>query len=276
MPHTSERAVRSSAAPGGRSGRRTRGARSAAAARSSPRRGCDRSRSYVTLESVRYASCFSSLLLILVRRARRCAARGAATRPTRAPKPRRHFVAISFDWHVHAAAALRRSSARRPARPPTWTSAQVETYEYRTRDEATLIDVARVPQAAAGRRALTVYPFGHERRRDARASAAASNRCRRSGSTFDRTGAVRRLRADRRAARYDVGAGIVHRRSLARLGPRAATRSSSAASARSRATGATAAATLRRGRRSDVGPFGVDLAVKFAWNRFTSRSSTAS
>ena len=50
VPHTSERAVRSSAAPGGRSGPvEFADARSAAAERPSRRRGCGRSRRYVTL-----------------------------------------------------------------------------------------------------------------------------------------------------------------------------------------------------------------------------------
>jgi hypothetical protein len=71
---------------------------------------------------------------------------------------RRHFVTISYDWHYSQPLHF----AEHPLSDLLATdvaSAQLEAYEYRTRDGAILIDVLEFSRRQQGL-SLTVYPLG--------------------------------------------------------------------------------------------------------------------
>ena len=188
-------------------------------------------------------------------------------RRTHARKPRRQFVTVSYRLAAHAAAALSRASARRIWSAAPVAAAQFEDYDYRTRDEPILIDVLEFKRRGRGA-GITVYPFGHERRTDAWRCAAASRICRHS-HRFAGAGAPPNYELTGARA-YDVGRGDLRRRSLARAGASAATPSSAAASAGSRATlGDGDRYFAEGGGGLSSGPFGVELSVKFAWNHLT-------
>jgi hypothetical protein len=70
----------------------------------------------------------------------------------------RHFVTISYDWHYSQPLHF----AEHPLADLLGTdvaSAQVEAYDYRTRDDAVLIDVVEFSRRQQGL-SLTVYPLG--------------------------------------------------------------------------------------------------------------------
>ncbi len=73
-------------------------------------------------------------------------------------KPRRHFVTVSTDWvHTQPLHFLEHPLEDLVGRKVA--AAQLEDYEYRTRDEAILIDVLEFRRRGRGR-SITVYPFG--------------------------------------------------------------------------------------------------------------------
>jgi hypothetical protein len=87
------------------------------------------------------------------------ASREAAAQTTyAAPKPRRHFVTISTDWlhtlPLHFAEHPLQDLVGRPV-----SATPLEQYDYRTRDEAILIDVVEFRRRGRGG-GITVYPLG--------------------------------------------------------------------------------------------------------------------
>jgi hypothetical protein len=73
-------------------------------------------------------------------------------------KPRRHFVSISTDWlntqPLHFLEHPLQDLVGRDV-----ATAQFQDYEYRTRDEAILIDVLEFRRRGRGK-GITIYPFG--------------------------------------------------------------------------------------------------------------------
>ena len=75
-----------------------------------------------------------------------------------AKRPRRHFVTISTDWlNTQPLHFLEHPLEDLVGRDVA--AAQFQDYEYRTRDEAILIDVLEFKRRGRGK-SLTVYPFG--------------------------------------------------------------------------------------------------------------------
>jgi hypothetical protein len=180
-----------------------------------------------------------------------------------APSVRPHFITVSYDWHYtqplhfaeHPLADLLGAEV---------ASTQFESYEYRTRDEATLIDVVEFSRRQRGL-TLTLYPLGLSR-----------------GGTLALRGSIEPLPAIHLAfagsapfASYaltnarslDLGAGMYMADRSAGWG----------LGSHAFLLGGIGRLTsdLGDGRRYfaeggggvSVGPFGVDLSVKFAWNR---------
>ena len=178
-------------------------------------------------------------------------------------RARRHFVTISYDWHYtqplhfaeHPLAALAGMAV---------ASTQFEAYEYRTRDGATLIDVLEFSHRQQGISA-TVYPFGMS-----------------VGPALALRGSIEPLPAIRVAfvgpAPFSAYA-LTNARALdAAAGVYMADRSAGwGLGSHAFVLGGIGRITsdLGSGRRYfaeggggvSVGPFGVDLSVKFAWNR---------
>ena len=152
MPHTSARAVRSSAPCGGRSGRENslistgwRGAGITAA----------RMRASTAVRySVDVHSRISFLAALML-----CAGSSLASAQTyEVQKPRKHFVSFSYDWiytePLHFAEHPLSDLVGRAVTPT-----QREDYEYRTKDDATLIDVIEFSRRQIGLGA-SIYPLG--------------------------------------------------------------------------------------------------------------------
>ena len=205
---------------------------------------------------VRTRTCFLLALLL-------APAAPATAQTYAAASARRHFITISYDWHYtqplhfadHPLGDLLRADV---------ASAQFESYEYRTRDEATLIDVVEFSRRHQGA-TVTVYPFGMS-----------------TGATLALRGVIEPLPVIRlsfagaapfstytltNARAFDAGAGVyVADRSPGwGLGSHAFViggigriRSDLGDGRRYFAEG---------GGGLSAGPLGVDLSVKFAWNR---------
>jgi hypothetical protein len=193
-----------------------------------------------------------------------CLAGSAAAQDYAAPKPRRQFVTVSIDWMntepLHFASQPLEDLVGRDV-----SAAQFEAYEYRTRDEQILIDVLEFRKRNRGM-SVAVYPLGLS-----------------SGATIGIRGSIEELPTIRidfdgpdapadyaltDARAYDVGAGIyVADRSRGwGLGSQAFV------------VGGVGRIRVDDGREGSrlfaegggglsVGPFGVQLAVKFAWNK---------
>jgi hypothetical protein len=202
----------------------------------------------------------AAALLVLFGLTSTAAAQNYATQ-----KPRRQFVTVTIDWlnteALHFASHPLEDLVGREV-----ASAQGEAYEYRTRDEQILIDVVEFRKRNRGA-SVAVYPLGLS-----------------SGTTLGVRGSIEELPVIRVAfagagapaayaltggRAYDIGAGIyVSDRSPGwGLGSQAFVvagigriRSDSSDGSRLFAEG---------GGGLSVGPFGVQLAVKFAWNRLT-------
>lgn len=194
------------------------------------------------------------------------AAASAAAGQTSSPdKPRRQFLTIGYSWirtePLHFGEHPLQDLVGREV-----ASAQFEAFEYRTRDESILIDVLEFTKRGRGVTA-TLYPLG--------ASVGPALAVR---GSIEQLPTIRVLfqgdgapapyvLTDGRA--YDIGAGVYM-------------------ADRSRGWGLGSHAfvvagvgrldtSLGGGRRQfaegggglDIGPFGVELAVKFAWNRLS-------
>lgn len=177
--------------------------------------------------------------------------------------PRRHFVTVSYDWlytqPLHFAEHPLADLLGRDV-----ASAQFESYEYRTRDGGTLIDVLEFARRQQGV-SVTLYPLGVS-----------------TGSTLALRGSIEPLPAIRltfagpapfpsytltngRARDIAAGLYVADRSAGWGLGSHAFV------------LGGVGWITsdLGNGRRHfaegggglSVGPFGVELSVKFAWNR---------
>jgi hypothetical protein len=213
---------------------------------------------------VRSRICFLLLLLIPCAAPALAQARGSdqAYSP---PKPRRAFVAISYDWIYTQPLHF----ADHPLGDLLGTevaSTQFEVYEYRTRDEATLIDVVEFSRRQQGA-SLTVFPLGMS-----------------TGATLAIRGSVEPLPVIRLtfvgAAPFSSYA-LTNARSLdAAAGVYVADRSPGwGLGSHAFILGGIGKITsdlgdggryfAEGGGGLNVGPFGVDLSVKFAWNRLS-------
>jgi hypothetical protein len=199
--------------------------------------------------------CFLGLAML-------CLASSAAAQTYQAARPRRHFVTVSYDslytqplhFANHPLSDLLGEDV---------ASAQGEVYEYRTRDEETLIDVVEFSRRAKGA-SVSLYPLGMG-----------------SGATLMLRGSYERLPqiqidfdgpapferyelTEGRAFDGAVGVVIADRSPGWGLGSHAFV-----VAGIGRIT-----SSLGDGRRLfaegggglGVGPFGVELGVKFAWN----------
>lgn len=192
-----------------------------------------------------------------------CASSPAAAQSYGAQKPRRQFVTVSIDWlntqPLHFASHPLEDLLGREV-----AEAQRELYDYRTRDEQILIDVLEFRKRNRGV-SVAVYPLGLS-----------------AGATLGIRGTVEELPVIRiafdgpeapadyaltGARAYDIGAGVyVADRSAGwGLGSQAFV---VAGVGRIRGNGREGSRTFAEGGGGlTVGPFGVQLAVKFAWNR---------
>jgi len=191
------------------------------------------------------------------------AERADAASRTGETAPRKHFVTISYDWHYtqplhfadHPLAALLGTAV---------ASTQSEAYEYRTRDGATLVDVLEFSRRQQGV-TLTLYPLGLS-----------------TGPTLALRGSIEPLPAIRlafvgpaplpayaltNARALDAAAGVyVADRSAGwGLGSHAFVLGGIGRITSDLGSGGRYFAEGGGGLSS--GPFGVDLSVKFAWNR---------
>jgi hypothetical protein len=194
-----------------------------------------------------------------------CAAGSAAAQTYSAPKPRRHFVTLSYDvlytQPLHFDDHPLEDLVGRDV-----ASTQFERFEYRTRDETIAIDVLEFSRRSRGA-GITVFPFGMN------VGPALAVR----GSfedlpivriEFDGAGAPAAY-AFTGGRAYDLGIGVVladrspgwglgsHAFVVAGLGR---VRGDQREGDRYFAEG---------GGGLSAGPIGVELSVKFAWNRFT-------
>ncbi|HJR58404.1 MAG TPA: hypothetical protein VJ813_03360 [Vicinamibacterales bacterium] len=180
-------------------------------------------------------------------------------------KPRRQFVTISLDWlntePLHFDSHPLEDLVGRDV-----ASAQLEAYDYRTRDEQILIDVLefRKRNRAAS---VAVYPLGLS-----------------SGTTLGIRGSIEEVPTIRidfegpgappayaltGARAYDVGAGlyVADRSPGWGLGSQAFV---VGGVGRIKADGREGTRMFAEGGGGlSVGPFGVQLAVKFAWNKLS-------
>lgn len=187
----------------------------------------------------------------------------AAAQPYQSPKPRRQFISVSLDWLNTQPLHF----VEHPLQDLVGTAvaeAQFKDYNYETRDGLTRIDVLefRKPGRGAG---VTLYPFGIS-----------------VGNTLGIRGSVEQLPNIRiafdgpgpldnyellDAHAYDVGLGlfVADRSSGWGLGSRAFVIAGGGKIRSNLGDGTRLFAEGGGGLSS--GPFGVELSVKFAWNR---------
>jgi hypothetical protein len=182
------------------------------------------------------------------------------------PRPRRQFVTVSLDWMntepLHFASHPLEDLVGREV-----AAAQLEEYEYRTRDEQIVIDVQEFRKRNRGI-SVAVYPLGLG-----------------SGTTLGLRGSVEDMPTIRidfdgaeapadyaltGARAYDVGAGlyVADRSAGWGLGSQAFV---IGGVGRIKADGGLEGSRVfaEGGGGLSVGPLGVQLAVKFAWNRLS-------
>ena len=209
--------------------------------------------------------------LVLVRSALAAAllwttAAPAEAQSSSAPRPRRHFVSVSVDWlHTQPLHFGEHPLADLVGREVA--AAQREAYDYRTRDGEILIDVLEFSRRARGA-GVTIYPLGSSTGATLalRGSYEALPRIR---VAFDGPGAPAPY-AFTEGKAYDVGIGIhVADRSPGwGLGSQAFVL---AGGGRIRsALGDGDRVFAEGGGGLSAGPIGVELSVKFAWNRLDS------
>src|SRR4051794_10089899 len=153
VPQSSERSVRSSAAPGGRSGRRnclsSMGARGAGitAARMSV------TRLYVILERM-----LIQTLAALWVAGSMAAAPAAQAPPYKAKKARRHFISVTIDRQFVQPYAFAKHPLEELLGRPV-SEVHLQPFQYQTRDGLTTVTVLEYGKRAQGFGA-TIYPFG--------------------------------------------------------------------------------------------------------------------
>ena len=189
----------------------------------------------------------------------------AAAQTYEAPQPRRQFVAVSYDWlytqPLHFADHPLSDLVGSPV-----AAAQLQPHDYETRDGATRIDVEEFRRRGNGF-GVTVYPFGL-----------------RSGATLGLRGSVERLPTIaltidgpgaldtyelRDAKAFDASAGlfVADRAPGWGLGSHAFVAGGVGTIRSGLGDGSRYFAEAGGGISS--GPLGVELSVKFAWNRLT-------
>ena len=108
--------------------------------------------------TIRACTMFHRRTLIAAIMAAFCCATSASAQTYSVKKPRRHFVTVSTDWlntqPLHFLEHPLQDLVGRDV-----ATAQFESYEYRTRDEAILIDVLEFKRRGRGN-SVTLYPFG--------------------------------------------------------------------------------------------------------------------
>ena len=187
----------------------------------------------------------------------------ASAQTYEARSPRRHFVTVSYDWHytqpLHFAGHPLEDLLDREV-----ASTQSGGYEYRTRDDATLIDVLEFSRRQQGA-SVTVFPLGVSQ-----------------GPALALRGSIEPMPTIRLAfagpapfASYaltnarslDAGAGVyvADRAPGFGLGSHAFVLGGVGRISSDLGDGSRYFA--EGGGGLSVGPFGVDLSVKFAWNR---------
>jgi len=190
----------------------------------------------------------------------------AAAQDYSAPKPRRQFVTVSLDWlntePLHFASHPLEDLVGREI-----AAAQLEEYDYRTRDEQILIYVQEFRKRNRGM-SLAVYPLGLA-----------------AGATLGLRGSIEEvptIRVDFEGPdapppyaltggrAYDVGVGlyVADRSAGWGLGSQAFVLGGVG---RIRADGSREGTRMfaEGGGGLSVGPLGVQLAVKFAWNKLS-------
>lgn len=177
-------------------------------------------------------------------------------------KPRRQFVTISYDW-LYTQPLHFDDHPLEDLVGTEVAEAQGETYEYRTRDGSTLIDVLEFTKPTQGA-GITVFPLGLSvgATLGIRASVEGLPTIR---IAFDGPGSLDSYAlTDARA--YDFGAGVyvADRSSGWGLGSMAFVAAGFGRIRSSNGDGRRYFAEGGGGLRS--GPIGVDLSVKFAWN----------
>ena len=181
------------------------------------------------------------------------------------PKPRRQFVTVSVDWMntepLHFASHPLEDLVGRPV-----ASTQNEEFEYQTRDEQIQIDVLEFRKRNRGVSAA-VYPLGLS-----------------SGPTLGIRGSIEQMPTIRinfegpdapadyalsGAMAYDIGAGlfVADRSEGWGLGSHAFVMGGVGRISADERDGTRTFA--EGGGGLNVGPIGVELAVKFAWNRLS-------
>jgi hypothetical protein len=203
-------------------------------------------------------TCFLTLAML-------CLASSLPAQTRDRAKPRRHFVTISADWlntqplHFaeHPLADLAGTEV---------ASAQFEDFEYRTRDGATRIDVVEFGRRQRGA-SISLYPLGLSSG-PALMLRASVEQLPRILVDFDGPSPVSRYAlTDGRAVDGAIGIVVADRSAGWGLGSHAFV-----AGGIGRIT-----SSLGDGRRAfaegggglGAGPFGVELGVKFAWNRLS-------
>jgi hypothetical protein len=187
----------------------------------------------------------------------------AAAQPYSQSKPRRQFVTISLDWLITQPLHF----LEHPLQDLVGTevaAAQFKPYEYETRDGLTHIDVLEFSRRGRGG-GITVYPLGINvgTALGIRASVESLPNIR---VAFDGPGSLDSYTfTDGRA--YDVGVGlfVADRSSGWGLGSRAFVLAGGGRIRSSVGDGTRVFAEGGGGLSS--GPLGVELSVKFAWNR---------
>ena len=194
-----------------------------------------------------------------------CAATAASAQTYSAPKARRHFVTVSYDFlytqPLHFGDHPLEDLVGRDV-----AAAQFEEFDYRTRDEAILIDVLEFRRRSRGA-GITLYPFGMS------VGPALALR----GSfedlpivriAFEGTGAPPAY-AFTGGRAYDLGIGVYmsDRSPGWGLGSHAFVLGGIGRIRGEERDGDRYFAEGGGGLSS--GPLGVELSVKFAWNRFT-------
>lgn len=179
------------------------------------------------------------------------------------PQPRRQFVTVSYDWlYTHPLHFADHPLGDLVGSPVA--TAQLQVYEYETRDGATRIDVEEFRRRGNGF-GITLYPFGL-----------------RSGATLGLRGSVEKLPtisltidgpgsldsyALRNARAFDASAGlfVADRSAGWGLGSHAFIAGGIGTIRSDLSDGSRYFAEAGGGISS--GPLGVELSVKFAWNR---------
>jgi hypothetical protein len=187
----------------------------------------------------------------------------AFAQPSGDARPRRQFVTVTVDWLNTQPLHF----GEHPLQDLVGTAvaaAQFQSYEYETRDGLTRIDVLEFRRRGRGA-GITVYPFGIGigTTLGLRGSIESLPTIR---VAFDGPGPLDSYRlADARA--YDVGVGLVvaDRSAGWGLGSRAFVAAGGGRIRSSLGDGTRVFAEGGGGLSS--GPFGVELSVKFAWNR---------